>query len=98
MRQSEVMPTLRKHPASSLWNYEVSKWSPEQVKEFKFLQTGIREAKKMYPQKNPKKKKVVRLSDGKLYKSIKECAEDNNFSPATISRNIRNKTGKYEIG
>jgi hypothetical protein len=38
MKQSEVMPTLRKFPQHSLWNYQVSKWTPEQIKEFKKLQ------------------------------------------------------------
>jgi len=40
MKQSEVMPTLRKFPQHSLWNYQVSKWTPEQIKEFEKLRDG----------------------------------------------------------
>lgn len=87
MRQSEVMPTLRKHPQSSLWNYEVSKWSPAQIKEFLFLRDGVRE---IVPKQ---KKKVVRISDKKPYDSIVECAEDNKCHPLTVSR----RKDLYEI-
>lgn len=82
MRQSEVMPTLRKFRQHSLWNYEVSKWSPEQIKEFRFMETGKREHKK----RNDRNKKVIRKSDGKSYKSIKECATDNFCHPLTVKR------------
>ena len=88
MKQSDVMPTLRKNPASSLWNYEVSKWSPIQIKEFLFLRDGYKETRPT------QKKKVIRIADGMIYESIIECAKANGISYMTVKRN----PGKYEIG
>lgn len=35
------------------------------------------------------KRHVVRLSDNKIYESMKECAEDNNISPSLVSQHYR---------
>ena len=83
------MPTLRNNPQSSLWNYEVSKWNEEQKKQYEYLHTGI-----MYQKPEPiirkqLKKKVVRVSDGKVYGSIKECGNYNGLSYPTVSRALK---------
>lgn len=106
MRQADVIPILRKFPKSSLWNFEIHKWTPEQIKEFKILRDGKKEKKpaivvrKMGRAKVilSTRKPVIRVADGKIYGSIMECAKDNNVSEACISSTIRGvrKSGKYE--
>lgn len=95
--QQQVLEVLRKHPISNLWNYEHRKWNERQKAEFEELKTGIKKPKKIQMQRtrNPgntdrsyQMKKVIRVSDGKPYNSIKECAEDNYLSEATISRSV----------
>ena len=54
---------------------------------------------KMNGSKNPNAKKVVRLSDCKIYSFIQECATDNNMDPTTITTHCRNnlKNKKQEF-
>lgn len=101
MRQSEVMPTLRLHKQHPLWNYEVSKWSESQIKEFKMLRDGI---EKPVPEKRGyvktgtmARKKVRRISDNKPYESITDCAKDNGVSNCCISTHVNRivKIPKY---
>jgi len=45
LTQSNTKEVRLKHPKSSLWNYEIFKWTDEQKKEYEFLRTGIKKVK-----------------------------------------------------
>ena len=93
--QLQVIEVLRNFPKSQLWNIEIKKWNDEQKKQFEFLRTGIRYEKPIVTLRKPQKKKVVRISDGKIYDSIIDCANGNGVVYATISRHLK-KEIKYK--
>lgn len=84
----QITEVLRKNQRSSLWNINHRKWNENQKKMFEELRTGIkiRKTGRVYPTKS-----VTRISDGKKYLSVKECALDNKTSPSNISRSKKYK-------
>ena len=99
--QKQVLEVLRKHPASSLWNYNHIKWNERQKSEFEQLKTGVIipvykkeritriNAQSGKPRNcESRYKKVKRISDGKIYQSVGHCARENGLSPTTISRSV----------
>ena len=102
--QLQVLETLRKYPKSSLWNYEHRKWNDEQRQQFEELRTGIKKPKKeaMIRENYAKPhlmKKIIRVSDGKVYESIKDCALKNSLSATAINNSIygRQKTQRFKF-
>ena len=91
MTQAEVMPTLRKFPQHSLWYYQVSKWTPEQIKEFKELRDGIITKEVIIKNKKPSFNavKIIRVSDGFIYNSITECKNLEGFHDVEIREKIK---------
>jgi len=89
MKQSEVMPTLRKFPQHSLWNYQVSKWTAEQIKEFENLRDGKEKVvKRKMNRIAVNSVKIIRVSDGFVYNSISECEKLNGFHNVEMRNKI----------
>lgn len=89
MKQSEVMPTLRKFPQHSLWNYQVSKWTPEQIKEFGNLRDGKEKVvKRKMNRIAVNSVRIIRVSDGFVYNSISECEKLNGFHNVEMRNKI----------
>ena len=84
----EVADVLRE---KKLFNHhlnhiEVRRWSEEHLKQWKNIVLGIPE-KEAINDKKPRglnKIKVVRISDGRIYDSITECRDSNNFNNTTM--------------
>lgn len=95
MKQFQVMSILRKYPNSPLWNYVVSKWTPEQISIFNNLKNGklTIETKKEVILKNKKiaknAVKIIRISDGKIYNSISECKENEGLHDVAIRTKLK---------
>jgi len=90
MKQSEVMPTLRKFPQHPLWNYQVSKWTPEQIKEFEKLRDGKEKVvKRKMNRTSVNSVKIIRVSDGFIYNSISECEKLNGFHNVEMRKKIK---------
>lgn len=89
MRQSEVMPTLRKHQQHYLWNYQVNKWTPEQIKEFEKLKQSDNLVKIKVKRIANNSVKIIRVSDGFIYNSISECEKLNGFHNVQMREKIK---------
>lgn len=63
-------------------------------KRYELTPEEYEEARRTFSQKNtgsnnPSAKKVMRLSDDKIYVTIKECGKDNNISPSMLSYRLK---------
>lgn len=67
-----------KHPLSELWIKDHNKWSKEDHREFERLENGLEISKKKL-KSGGVSIKVIRLSDGYTYKSLKECMDKNGY-------------------
>ena len=78
MTNQEIATYLKKikNFSTSLWDKPRPKWTAEDFKELKKLkqQAKGKQIKKITVAHNCKK--IMRISDGKVYKSLSECAKD----------------------
>jgi len=83
------MPTLRKFPQHSIWNYQVSKWTEYQIKEFENLRDGKEKlVKRKMNRIAVNSIKIIRVSDGFIYNSISECEKFNGFHNVEMRNKI----------
>lgn len=70
---------MLKNPNHELWNKDLNKWDSNDKKEFEAMEAG-----KIIQRKQNKfatnSQRVLRISDGKEYRCILDCRNDNNLS------------------
>ncbi len=87
---------MKKHPNSSLWNKDRNKWTKDDDKEFERLESG----KSLKPSGKSRiyggsPVKVIRISDGYIYKSVRECMNQNGYHTKGIQQMLNTET-KYK--
>lgn len=83
MDKYRIRSQMLKNPNHELWNKDLNKWDESDKKEFTELEAGkIVKARQNKFATNSQK--VLRVSDGKEYRCILDCKEDNNLSNHTM--------------
>lgn len=92
-----IRAMMIKHPSSRLWGKSVKSWSEGDKRIFKSM-LEAKEVKKPKPRKMRKigaKKaavnavKVMRVRDGKIYRSITDCKEKNDFHDVEMRTKLK---------
>jgi len=92
-----IRAMMIKHPSSRLWGKSVKTWSEGDKKVFK-LMLEAKEVKKPKPRKMRKlgakriavnAVKVMRVSDGKIYTSISDCKDYNDFHDVEMRTKLK---------
>lgn len=77
----EITKVLRKDQKSHLWNIHLKNWTPANWKDFYCLSYGL-------TRKIRRAERVRRISDGKTYRSMRQCGLDNGIGKTAIKNKI----------
>lgn len=94
-----IRAMMIKHPTCSLWNKSLKQWAEGDKKVFKLmLEDKLKQPRKPVVRKMRKlgiKKaavnavKVIRVVDGKIYTSISDCKEKNDFHDVEMRTKLK---------
>ena len=94
-----IRAMMIKHPSSRLWSKSVKTWSEGDKKVFKLmLEDKLKQPRKQVVRKMRKlgdkrvavnAVKVMRVSDGKIYTSISDCKDHNDFHDVEMRTKLK---------
>ena len=91
IKPSELRKAMQKIPSLKLWDKPLKSWTDEDYQYFQKISNNESINIDVKQRKIKSGLKVMRISDGKIYDSVKLCREDNGFY-------IQQMTDKLKIG
>jgi len=82
-----IRKQMIKNPSSKLWDKDFKRWNDKDKADFEKLENGVI-IKKIERRINVNAIKVLRVSDGKIYHSITECAMQNDFHKIEMQKQL----------
>lgn len=79
IKPSELSKAIQKCPSHKLWDKLLKNWTDEDKKDFYNILNDSANIIEVKKRKVKSGLKVMRISDGKIYDSVKLCREDNGF-------------------
>jgi hypothetical protein len=76
---SELRKAMRKSPSLKLWDKTLKSWTNEDYTNFQKVLNSDVEILESKKRKVKSGLKVMRISDGKIYDSVKSCRGENGF-------------------
>lgn len=76
---SDLTKAMRKSPSHKLWDKLLKSWNEKDKEDFENILNGDGEIIEIKQRKVKNGLKVKRISDGKIYDSVKLCRDDNGF-------------------
>ena len=98
MNPNKLRKAMSLNPDHRLWNKDLNKWDDNDKKLFEKLCISKERPIKILKKPHEKKvfrRKVIRLSDGKIYNSIQQCRLENGFYNTEMYNLLKEET-KYK--
>lgn len=83
-----------KNPNSTLWGKDSNKWTNEDRTEFARLEKGLSMDRKKRLSGGISIK-VIRISDGYIYKSVRQCMDQNDYHTVEMQKMLKDQI-KYK--
>lgn len=88
--KEELRAVMIKKPKLKLWDKDLVKWDKSDIKKFKNIQSkGNDLNNKKIRRIASNSIKVIRISDGKIYTSIVDCKNENDFCNVTMTKELK---------